>query len=57
MNLRADYSASVGKRQLLRDLRDAEADLASGRTHTTTEVREFVMKQKIKSRARRRKGA
>jgi len=57
MNLRADYSASVGKRQLLRDLRDAEADLASGRTHTTTQVREFVMKQKIKSRARRRKGA
>jgi len=57
MNLRADYSASVGKRQLLRDLRDAEADLGSGRTHTTTQVREFVMKQKIKSRARRRKGA
>ncbi len=36
---RDDYNALVAERQLLRDLREAEADIASGRTMTTAEVR------------------
>jgi len=52
---RADYNALVAERKLLRDLREAEADLAAGRTHTIAELREFVMKQKTKSRPARRR--
>lgn len=36
---REEYNALVAERQLLRDLRDAEADIMAGRTYTTTDVR------------------
>jgi antitoxin YefM len=39
---RDDYNALVAERQLLRDLREAEADIAAGRTLTTAEVRQSL---------------
>lgn len=36
---RDDFNALVAERQLLRDIRDGEADLAAGRTLTSAEVR------------------
>jgi PHD/YefM family antitoxin component YafN of YafNO toxin-antitoxin module len=35
---RSDYNALIEERQLLRDLRKAEADFAAGRTYTTSQV-------------------
>jgi prevent-host-death family protein len=55
---REEYNALVAERALLRELRDAEADVASGRTHTVAQVRSFLSKQRAKSRsARRRRSA
>ena len=36
---RDDFNALVAERQLLRDIRDGEADIAAGRTFTSAEVR------------------
>ena len=49
---REEYNALIAERQLLRDLREAEADIAAGRTYTTSEVRSFVLSD---GRTRRRK--
>ena len=51
---REEYNGLVEERALLRDLREAEADVAAGRTHTLAEVRRFMSKQR--SRSRRAKG-
>lgn len=50
---REEYNALVAERALLRDLRVAEADVAAGRTHTLSEVRGFISKQRSKSRSAR----
>ena len=39
---RDDYNALVAERQLLRDLRESEADIAAGRTFTSAEVRQSI---------------
>lgn len=54
---RAEYNALVAERELLRDLREAEADLAAGRTYSTQEVRDSVLKRSKPRRARRRGSA
>lgn len=51
---RAEYNSLVAERELLRDLREAEADVAAGRSYSTAEVRGFVSKLRSKSRPRRR---
>ena len=48
---REEYNALVAERELLRDLREAEADVAAGRTHSIADVRGFVSKQRSKSRS------
>ena len=52
---RAEYNALVAERELLRDLREAEADLAAGRTYSTEEVRDSVLKRRPKPRRTRRR--
>lgn len=54
---RDDYNALVAERQLLRDLRESEADIAEGRTFTTEEVRRSVAARarEMKTKERRRK--
>lgn len=55
---RDEYNAIVEERQLLRDLRDAEADVKAGRMHTTAEVRAFLdgsVKRKSKKGSMRSK--
>src|SRR5688572_22367876 len=47
---REEYNALVAERALLRDLREAEADVAAGRIHTTAEVRGFISRQRSSSR-------
>lgn len=54
---RAEYNALVEERELLRELREAEADLAAGRTYTTDEVRDFISKPRSKPRRPRRRSA
>ena len=54
---RAEYNALIAERQLLRDLREAEADVAAGRTYTTGEVRSYMSKRKPKSESLRRSHA
>lgn len=44
MMSRADYNALVAERDLLRDVRQAEADVAAGRTHSPADVRAFLVK-------------
>jgi PHD/YefM family antitoxin component YafN of YafNO toxin-antitoxin module len=39
---RDDFNALVAERQLLRDIRDGEADIAAGRTSTSAEVRAWL---------------
>ncbi len=39
---RRDYNDLVAERDLLRDLRYAEADIGAGRLHSSTEVRAFL---------------
>jgi prevent-host-death family protein len=51
---RAEYNALVAERELLRDLRAAEADVAANRTYTAGEVRDFLSKPKPRSKAARR---
>jgi PHD/YefM family antitoxin component YafN of YafNO toxin-antitoxin module len=46
---RAEYNALVAERQLLRDLREAEADVAAGRTYTTRQVRSYTSRRKTRS--------
>ncbi len=49
---RDDFNALVAERQLLRDLREAEADIVAGRTMTTAEVRQsLIMRVPAKSKA------
>ncbi len=50
---RAEYNSLVAERELLRDLREAEADVSAGRTHGTRAVRAFVAR---KGRPSRRHG-
>lgn len=45
---RDDYNALVAERQLLRDLRNAEADIAAGKTLTVAEVRASLSRRKSK---------
>ena len=47
---REEYNALVAERQLLRDLREAEADIAAGRTHDTANVRAFLRRKRPRSR-------
>ena len=47
---RDDYNALVAERQLLRDLREAEADIAEERTSTTSEVRASMAARARKKR-------
>jgi PHD/YefM family antitoxin component YafN of YafNO toxin-antitoxin module len=54
---RAEYNALVAERELLRSLREAEADLAAGGTYDTDEVRAFVLKRSSKPRRARRRGS
>ncbi len=49
---REEYNALIAERQLMRDIRQAEADIAAGRTYSTSEVRSFVSSG---GRTRRRK--
>jgi len=52
---RDDYNALVAERQLLRDLRDAEADIAAGRTLSAAEVRASLSRRgKAKRPAKKR---
>lgn len=53
---RTEYNALVAERELLRDLREAEADLAAGRTMSTSEVRALIGKRgaTVSARGRRR---
>ena len=39
---REEYNALVAERQLLRDLREAEADIAAGKLHTPAAVRTML---------------
>jgi PHD/YefM family antitoxin component YafN of YafNO toxin-antitoxin module len=39
---REDFNALIAERQLLRDIRDAEAEIAAGRTFSSTEVRASI---------------
>lgn len=43
---REEYNALIAERQLLRDLRTAEADVAAGRTHAPADVRKFLAAQR-----------
>jgi len=58
---RDDFNALVAERQLLRDLREAEADLAAGRIFTSAEVRAslaaLAAETQSKSRKAKRKKA
>jgi prevent-host-death family protein len=45
---RAEYNAIVAERNLLRELREGEGDVAAGRTYTPTEVRAFLTKRRPK---------
>lgn len=53
---RAEYNSLVAERELLRDLREAEADIASGRTMSASEVRVLIAKRgpPVRARGRRR---
>lgn len=50
---RDEYNALVAERELLRDLRAAEADVAAGRVFTSRKVREFAGINPSKSRSTR----
>ena len=52
---REEYNALVSERALLRDLREAEADVAAGRTHSIADVRGFMSKRRKSRSARRRR--
>ncbi len=54
---RAEYNSLVEERELLRDLREAEADVAAGRTHSSLEVRASIAKKTREMSARRRSRA
>ena len=51
---REAYNAIIAERDLLRDLRQAEADLAEGRTYSLAEVRASLAKRKATAKAKRR---
>ena len=52
---RDDYNALVAERDLLRDLRSAEADIAVGRTYSPREVRAIIGNRRKRSAAGRPK--
>jgi prevent-host-death family protein len=52
---RHEYNALVAERELLRDLREAEADVAAGRTHTPAEVRRFISRKHSTPRSSKRR--
>lgn len=47
---REEYNTLVAERALLRDLREAEADVAAGRTHTLAQVRGFISRERSRTR-------
>jgi prevent-host-death family protein len=47
---RDDYNALLAEQQILRDLREAEADIAARRTQSPAAVRRFVTGRSKKSR-------
>jgi prevent-host-death family protein len=49
---RAEYNAIVAERNLLRELREGEGDVAAGRTYTPMEVRAFLTKRRPAKRKR-----
>jgi PHD/YefM family antitoxin component YafN of YafNO toxin-antitoxin module len=49
---RAQYNAIVAERDLLRELREGEGDVAAGRTYTPTEVRALLTKRRRAMRKR-----
>jgi prevent-host-death family protein len=49
---REEYNAIIAERDLLRDLRRAEADVAAGRTHTPVEARRFLAERSGTHRAK-----
>lgn len=53
---RDDYNDLVAERELLRDLREAEADIAAGNTSSSAEVRASLRKRgsRVASRTRRK---
>jgi len=51
---RAEYNSLIAERQLLRDLREAEADVAAERTHTISDVRNYISRRRPKSKTARR---
>ena len=54
---RDEYNAMLTERELLRDLREAEGDVAAGRTFTPTQVRAALARgrsKKIRKSPRRR---
>lgn len=53
---RDDYNALLVERQLLRDLRMAEADISAGRTETPAAVRRFLARRAKKARGLSQRG-
>lgn len=53
---REEYNALVAERELLRDLREAEADVAAGRTLTIAEVRKGLANNRVQQGKSRRAG-
>ena len=51
---RNDYNALVAERDLLRDLREAEVDIAAGRTFTIAEVRKELASKRTRKGPKRR---
>jgi prevent-host-death family protein len=49
---RAEYNAIVAERDLLRELREGEGDVAAGRTYTPSEVRASLTKRRGAKRQR-----
>ena len=53
---RDDYNDLVAERDLLRDLREAEADVGAGRTLTVAEVRKSITGRNTTKGRKRRSG-
>lgn len=52
---RDDYNSLVAERQLLRDLRESEADIAAGRTFSSAEVRASLSARNKKQAPQKRR--
>jgi PHD/YefM family antitoxin component YafN of YafNO toxin-antitoxin module len=51
---RGDYNAIIAERDLMRDLRKAEADVSAGRLWSTKEVRTFLARGSKRKTGRKR---